>query len=101
MTTVRELLVVELARRGELWSSIERVSFAPNPWATDQPDPSDTEKCLDHRFPQKIGGTSQMCFTAWTGTRVYFPVEHDGLTWVESVPRDPCAEATCPLGGTP
>lgn len=37
-------------------------------------------------------------FTAWTKNRVYFPVTHDGREWVDSVPRNPCNEATKHVG---
>ncbi len=38
-------------------------------------------------------------FTLWTSKRVYFPVQYDGNEWVDSVPRDPCDEATHHVGG--
>jgi hypothetical protein len=38
-------------------------------------------------------------FTAWTETRVYFPATYDGGSWIDSVPRHPCDEATKPVGG--
>lgn len=37
-------------------------------------------------------------FTIWTSDRVYFPVQYDGMGWVGSVPRNPCDEATSPMG---
>ena len=38
-------------------------------------------------------------FSAWTPTRVYFPVKYDGGVWVESAPREPSAEQLYPVGG--
>ncbi len=38
-------------------------------------------------------------FTAWSETRVFFPVVYDGSEWVGSVPRNPCAEASDHHGG--
>ena len=38
-------------------------------------------------------------FTAWTPTRVLFPATYDSVSWVESVPRDPCDEVTALVGG--
>jgi hypothetical protein len=33
-------------------------------------------------------------FTIWTTNRVYFPVTHAGLEWVESVARNPDGKPT-------
>ena len=38
-------------------------------------------------------------FTFWTKKRVYFPVTYDCQEWIDSVPRNPCAEKTEPIGG--
>ena len=38
-------------------------------------------------------------FTAWGEKRVYFPATYDGRQWVDSVPRNPCAQATPHIGG--
>lgn len=40
-----------------------------------------------------------LCWTAWCGDRVYFPVVYDGYFSIDSVPRDPCGEKTLPVGG--
>jgi hypothetical protein len=58
-----------------------------------------TSEELDREFDSGFG-TSQGCpFTLWTNNRVYFPVVYDGCEWVESVPRNPCNEATEHKGG--
>lgn len=51
------------------------------------------------QFYGGYGGSEGKPFTYWTETRVYFPVVYDGSEWVESVPRDPCDEATFHVGG--
>lgn len=50
-------------------------------------------------FYTGFGGHEGCPFTAWTETRVYFPVVYDGAEWVESAPRHPCEEATGHVGG--
>lgn len=57
------------------------------------------EAGLAREFCDGFGGTEGKPFTAWTENRVYFPVQYDGAEWVESVPRDPCSEATNHAGG--
>lgn len=54
---------------------------------------------LARKFDSGYGCSEGFPFTAWTKTRVYFPVVYDGAEWVESVPRDPCSEITYHLGG--
>lgn len=56
---------------------------------------------LDTKFDDSYcyGNTKGEGFTAWSATRVYFPVTHDGFEWVDSVPRDPCMEVTWHIGG--
>lgn len=57
-----------------------------------------TEEELDIPFDDGYGGTEGKPFTLWTKNRVYFPVQYDGAEWVDSVPRNPCDEATKHLG---
>lgn len=45
------------------------------------------------------GLASGVPFTAWTKTRVFFPVVYAGEEWVGSAPRDPCDEALEHQGG--
>lgn len=106
ITTIRKLLELALKKNGEAWNEVVHLTFADNPWSEqavvhtlDWRLRSGLTGCLDREFYQEQGGTSQLFFTAWTRRRVYFPAEHDGRTWVESVPRDPCGEATGPVGG--
>lgn len=54
---------------------------------------------LDKDFDPGYGGTNGAAFTAWTAARVYFPGTYDGAEWCDSVPRNPCDEAKCHVGG--
>ena len=58
-----------------------------------------TDDEFDRRFDAGYGGTRGDPFTAWTETRVYFPVQYDGSEWVGSVPRNPCDEKSSHMGG--
>jgi hypothetical protein len=58
---------------------------------------SDAE--LDQEFDDGYGAAQGKPFTAWSKTRVYFPVVYDGAESVGSVPRDPCDEAVEHFGG--
>ncbi len=50
-------------------------------------------------FYDGFGTSEGKPFTAWTESRVYFPVVYDGSEWVSSVPRNPCNEASEHKGG--
>lgn len=54
---------------------------------------------LDREYDVGFGSTEMPCFTIWTEDRVYFPACYDGSEWIESVPRNPCDEATAHIGG--
>lgn len=54
---------------------------------------------LDIKFDSGYGGSEGKPFTAWSETRVYFPIVYNGSEWVESAPRNPCDEATKHFGG--
>lgn len=58
-----------------------------------------SEDELDKKFSDGYGGSEGKPFTAWSETRVYFPVVYDGSEWVCSAPRNPCDEATSHVGG--
>tara|TARA_R110002012_G_scaffold318308_1_gene536366 strand:+ start:16958 stop:17203 length:246 start_codon:yes stop_codon:yes gene_type:complete len=58
-----------------------------------------TEKEALVEFDEGYGIEQGKAFTAWGVDRVYFPVMYDGAEWVDSVPRDPCNEATMHVGG--
>lgn len=58
-----------------------------------------TDKELDVCFDAGFGGSDGKPFTAWTDTRVLFPVVYDGSEWVGSVPRNPCGVTTTHQGG--
>ena len=54
---------------------------------------------LDRSFGCGYGCSEGAPFTAWTATRVYFPVVYDGAEWVGSAPRNPCDEESYHHGG--
>lgn len=58
-----------------------------------------TEAELDVEFDDGFGMPEGKPFTAWTETRVYFPVCYDGAETVSSAPRNPCDEAHNHRGG--
>jgi len=58
-----------------------------------------TEEEMNKKFDSRYGGSEGKPFTAWSETRVYFPVVYDGLEWVSSAPRNPSDEATEHCGG--
>lgn len=58
-----------------------------------------TDSEAEREFDAGYGSREGDSFTAWTETRVYFPVVYDGAEWVGSVPRHPCDEKTYHHGG--
>ena len=58
-----------------------------------------TDEEMDKCFDSGYGGSEGSPFTAWSETRVYFPVVYDGAEWVGSAPRNPCNEKTYHVGG--
>jgi len=60
---------------------------------------SPSEAALDVRFDGGFGTSEGPEFTAWTATRVYFPVVYDGAESVGSAPRNPCDEVCSHVGG--
>ena len=58
-----------------------------------------SDKELDVPFYDGFGSSEGASFTAWSASRVFFPVVYDGAEWVASVPRNPCSEATTHVGG--
>ena len=54
---------------------------------------------LNQSFDAGYGLAKGAPFTAWSETRVFFPVVYDGAEWVGSVPRNPCAEVCEHFGG--
>ena len=85
MTTWRDSISDEMEQHNDGWGNVEFCTL------------SDTE--LDVQFDAGFGGSEGKPFTLWTHTRVYFPAVYDGSEWVESVPRNPCNEATIHIGG--
>ena len=53
----------------------------------------------DREFDDGYGLPEGAPFTAWTATRVYFPVKYDGAEWAGSAPRNPSSEPTQHQGG--
>ena len=59
-----------------------------------------TEEELREQFNSELYGVTEgRPFTLWTKTRVYFPVQYDGMEWVESVSRHPDGKPTRHFGG--
>lgn len=58
-----------------------------------------TDNEMDVEFSSGYGSSAGKPFTAWSETRVYFPVVYDGAEWVGSAPRNPCDEACTHSGG--
>ena len=54
---------------------------------------------LDYDFYAGYGSAQGPSFTAWTETKVYFPVQYDGSEWIGIVDRQPCCETTHHIGG--
>jgi len=53
-----------------------------------------SEEEMDREFDRGYGLPQGTPFTAWTKTRVLFPVCYDGAEWVGSAPRNPSDEVT-------
>jgi len=84
-TCWKELIETAMADHGEVWEDIIASTF------------KDEEELV--KFYDGYGGPAGISFTAWTETRVYFPVVYDGAEWAESVPRNPCDKVTGHVGG--
>jgi len=54
---------------------------------------------FDREFNDGYGAVEGDPFTIWTEKWVYFPATHDGVEWIASVPRNPCAVITDHVGG--
>ena len=85
-----------LERHGETWESVEYLTWSgSDPYGGGTFEKSAT---LDEFLDRQGHGYSEP-FTLWTATRVYFPARYDSSQWVESVPRNPCDQATEHVGG--
>ena len=84
-TTWRKSIALALDQQGETFNDVVGTTLTDKQW--------------DKEFSDDFGGSEGCSFTLWTKERVYFPVVYDGSEWVESVPRDPCKEATSHVGG--
>lgn len=58
-----------------------------------------SDEAMAKQFDAGYGGTNGEPFTAWSETRVYFPICYDGAEWVGSAPRNPCTESLRHQGG--
>jgi len=76
------LVDAEMQKRGEIWDDVE---FCTMP-----------ERRLNKLRQLSRHSCDGVPFNLWTKTRVYFPVLSDemGIVHIESVPRNPCGEAT-------
>ena len=96
-TSWREEITHAMKKHNETFDDVELVVFAVNEYHEKQRLLPTKE--LDRKFNSGYGGSEGSSFTLWTKNRVYFPVVYDGSEWAESVPRNPCAEATKHVGG--
>lgn len=85
MKTWKEMITASLESANESWEDVEACTL--------------TIGELNRSFDDGWGSPEGSPFTLWTKNRVYFPICYDGAEWVESVPRQPCNEATSHLGG--
>ena len=85
MTTWRKQIEIEMAKHGEDGTDVVGCTLS--------------DEALDTEFDEESGGAEGEAFTLWTAARVYFPATYDGGEWAESVPRNPCNEATEHVGG--
>jgi hypothetical protein len=60
--------------------------------------PEEIRSDIDYNFDNGYGTEEGFAFTAWSQSRVYFPVKYDGSEWITSVPRNPSNEATSHIG---
>lgn len=85
MSTWKSLIQREMDHQKESWADVVHTSL--------------TEEELNREFDSGYGSPEGCPFLLWTKTRVYFPVQYDGSEWCESVPRKPCDEKICHVGG--
>ncbi len=85
LTTWRKAISEAMVGHGETIEDIIHCTLSPEE--------------LDVEFDDGYGGSEGKPFTAWTKSRVYFPVVYDGAEWAASVPRDPCDESVEHIGG--
>jgi hypothetical protein len=87
MTSWREEITEAMEIAGESWDEVVGCTL--------------TEAELDSRFRDEHKAEAEgQPFTLWTEHRVYFPTVYDGSEQVDSVPRNPCGEATPHVGHT-
>ena len=77
MDTWRELIQEEASKHGD---SVDAMTI------------SIEDGGLDREFDDWYGLHEGCPFTAWSVSRVYFPIVYDGAEWVGSAPRNPCDE---------
>ena len=81
-TTYRMLVDAEMQKHGETWDDVEFCTMS--------------ERRMNKLRQLSRHSCDGVPFNLWTKTRVYFPVLSDemGIVHIESVPRNPCGEAT-------
>jgi len=108
MTTWKELLEAQIKHYDDTLVSVYAENTKSNLWAELDDDEEPTEYTqADHlnipgllvQYDSGYGSTNGPAFTAWREKRVYFPAQYDGSEWVDSVPRNPCAQVTQHVGG--
>lgn len=71
----KEIILEEMQKHGEDWSDLVSITL--------------TDEESQEGFEVNSSGPHGKPFTAWTDSRVYFPLKHDGYDGCGSTPRNP------------
>lgn len=93
-TTWRDQIILECERHGDTFP--HTVMLGPR---RSYEEDADAVYSLDHQFDSGYGDPEGCSFTAWSDSRVYFPICYDGAEWCGSAPRNPCDTALEHQGG--
>ncbi len=99
LTSWKEEITKAMKEHDETFEDVEVVVLVTNENEYDKEPTLLSADELDRKFHPGYGGSNGSSFTLWTRNRVYFPAVYDGSEWAESVPRNPCTEATKHIGG--
>ena len=112
-TTIKQAIQKAMNKHAEQWADV--VSFWIGRFADevdhewDHYDENGDRRIIELSKPEQYAALDHVfnvptsyptyVFTLWTKHRVYFPAVYDAGLWVDSVPRNPCQEATRHIGG--
>ena len=117
--SLREVITKEMTKHGDVWENVSSYAIEvkadmigdPVLWQGEEVEhphdengdifgvkltPTEQTEALDKPFLKEW---IPYYFTLWTKERVYFPAEYDSHQWCDSLPRNPCNEATRHVGG--